>query len=80
MRVEPYQAKALADVFLTEFFQINAKALPVWKLSVVLSLASEVGISLEAMANVANNQEGGPAFRNGQGLGVILRLAGARSA
>ena len=35
MRFEPDQAQPLANLFLPELFEINAKPLPVWKLGVV---------------------------------------------
>jgi hypothetical protein len=59
---------------LPELFEINAKTVPVGKLGVVLSLAGEVGINLEAMADIADNQEWRPAFGRGERLGVLLRL------
>jgi hypothetical protein len=43
-------------------------------LRVVFTLASEVGIDLEAMADIANDQEWRPAFARWQRLGVLLRL------
>jgi hypothetical protein len=74
LRVEPYQAQPLANLLLPEFFEINTKPLPVGKLGVIFPLAGEVGINLKTMADIANNEERGPALGHGQRLGVLLRL------
>ena len=79
VRIEPNQAKTFANFFLPKLFEINAKTLPVGKLRVVFSLAGEVGINLEAMANVANDEEWRPAFGRGQAPWRIPPPAGARS-
>ena len=42
--------------------EVNAKALAVGELCVVFALSRKVGVNLEAMANVADNQEGRPAL------------------
>ena len=66
VRIEPYQAKPLANVVAAKVFEVNSKALAVGKLRVVFALSRKVGVNLEAMANVANDEEGRPALGQGQ--------------
>jgi hypothetical protein len=62
VRIEPDEPQALADFRVAKLFEIDAKPLPVWKLRVIFSLAREVGVDLEAMADIADDQERRPAF------------------
>lgn len=75
VRIEPDRAQPLADVVGAQILEKDPKVLPVGKLRIIFSLAGEIGIELEAMADVANDQEGWPAFRGRERLGVVLRLA-----
>jgi hypothetical protein len=74
MRVEPNQAQPLADRILSQILKEDAKTLAIRKLCVILSLPAEIRKNLEAMTNVADNEERRPPFRRGKRLGVILRL------
>ena len=64
----------LAHLLLAQVFEIDAKALPVGELRVVLPLAGEVGIDLDAVADVADEDEGRPAVRGRQRAGIVLGL------
>ena len=78
VRIEPDQAKPFADFLVAKVFQENAIALPIRELGVVLPLSAEVGVNLEAMADVADDQKWRPALRGRQRFRVILGLpAGA---
>jgi len=64
-RIIPNQRQPLADVGTPQVFQINAKRLPVGELRVVLPLAGEVGIDLDHMPDVADQDERRPAMIDG---------------
>ena len=74
MRVEPNQAQPLADRIISQIFKEDAKTLAIRKLCVILALPAEIRENLEAVTNVADNEERRPPFRRGKRLGVILRL------
>ncbi len=74
-RIEPDFAKAFANLLVAEVFKIDAEGLSVRELSVVLSLPGKIRIDLDAMADVADEDERRPAMRGGQGAGVFFRLA-----
>lgn len=59
--IEPDFAQAFAGFLIAQVFKINAEGLAVWELSVVLSLSREVGIDLDAMSDVADEDERRPA-------------------
>ena len=64
----------LADRIISQIFKEDAEPLTVRKLCVILSLPAEIRKNLEAMTNVADNEERRPPFRRGKRLGVVLRL------
>ncbi len=72
--VVPDRAQALADVLVAQIVEIDAEAVAVRELRVVLALAGEVGIDLDAVADVADEHERRPAVDAGSALGVVLRL------
>ena len=74
LRFEPDRSQTLTCLGLAQVFQINAKALSVWELRVVLSLSGEISINLDAVADIANENEGRPAVRGRQRAGVLFRL------
>ena len=54
LRIEPDRLEAVAHFRLAQIFKIDAKALAIGKLRVVLSLAGEVGIDLDAVTDIAD--------------------------
>jgi hypothetical protein len=74
LRVEPDRLEPVAHIGLSQVFQIDAKALAVGKLRVVFSLPGEVGIDLDAMADVTDQDERRPAVRGRQRAGIFLGL------
>ena len=68
VRVQPYQTKPLADFRAAKVFEIDAEALAVGKLRVVFALPGKVRVNLEAMANVADYEEGGQPSEAGKAL------------
>jgi hypothetical protein len=74
LRIEPDRLEAVANLRFAQIFKIDTEALPVGKLRVVFSLASEVGIDLDAVADIADEDEGRPAMRRRQRAGIFLRL------
>lgn len=74
MGIEPYRLEAVAHLWFAQVFEINTKALAVGKLGVVLPLPGEIGIDLDAVADVADEDERRPTMRGRQGAGVFLRL------
>jgi hypothetical protein len=73
-RGEPDLAQPIANVADAEVFEINAKGLAVRELGVVLALSGKIRIDLDAVADVADQDEGRPAVRGRQRAGVFLRL------
>jgi hypothetical protein len=59
MWVEPNQAQPLADRIVAQIFKEDAEALAIRKLCVILSLPAEIRENLEAVTNVADNEDGG---------------------
>jgi len=74
-RIGPDQAQPLADVRVAQGVERNAEGLGVRELAVALSGPAEVGIELEAVADIDDDQEGRPAMVDRQGLGIALGLA-----
>src|ERR1700677_4921693 len=74
VRVEPNQAQPLADRIISQILKEDAKTLAIRKLCVILSLPAEIRKNLEAMTNVADNEEWRPPLRRRKRLGVILPL------
>ena len=66
--VGPDAREPLADFRAAEVFQIDAERLAVGELRVVFPLAGEVGIGLDHMADVADQDEGRPAVVVGSAL------------
>jgi len=60
-RVFPDQPQTLAHRLVAQVFQIDTEVLPVGKLRVVLTLPGEVGVDLDAVPDIANEDEGRPA-------------------
>ena len=57
--------QTLADLLVPQVFEVDAEALAVGKLRVVLPLPGKVGIDLDAMADVADQDERRPAMTRG---------------
>ncbi len=62
MRVEPNQAQPLADRIIPQVLEEDAETLAIRKLCVILSLPAEIRKHLEAMTNVADDEERRPPF------------------
>ena len=60
---------------VAQVFKVDAKGLAVRELGVVLSLSGKIGVDLDAMADIADEDEGRPAMRRRQRAGVFFRLA-----
>ena len=74
-RIAPDRGEALAHGLVAQIVEMDAVALPVGELDVVLTLPGEVGVEFEAVADIADDQEGRPAMRRRQRLGIVLGLA-----
>ena len=74
LRVGPDQSQPLANVRAPQVLEIDAKPLPVGKLRVVATLAVEVRIDLEHVADIAHNDKGRPVMVGEQHQGILLRL------
>ena len=70
--IAPDRDQPVADFRPPQSGQQDAEAVGIGKLRVVLSSAGEVGIGLDAVADIDYNQEGRPI---GQRLGILLGLA-----
>ena len=64
-----------ADGGIAQVFEIDPEAVPVGELGVVLPLPGEVRIELEAVADIAEDDEGRPAMRGGQSAAILFGLA-----
>ena len=77
-RVRPDQAQALADIGMPQVVEVDAEAAAVRELIVDLPVAPEIGIDLEAMPHVADDDEGRRLVSGGQqghiGLGLLARV------
>src|SRR5262245_39269510 len=74
MRIEPVVLRPVAHSRFTKILKVDAKALTVGKLCVIFTMASEVGIKLDAMAHIADQDERRPTMRRRQRAGILLRL------
>ena len=63
------------DGGIAQIFEIDPEAVPVGELGVVLPLPGEVRIELEAVADIAEDDEGRPAMRGGQSAAILFGLA-----
>ena len=70
MRVGPDQAKTFAGRLIAQVLQSDPVAVAIGKLGVALALAGKVGVNLNHMAHVHNQQEGRPAILTRYGAGV----------
>ena len=73
-RIEPDGSQAIADGRLLDFIERDAVGKGIGKGNVGLAHAGKIGKDLDGVANIDNDEEGGPAFGGGEGLGVLLRL------
>src|SRR5262245_24024858 len=71
-RVGPHQPQPVANAFIAQILEIDAEALAVGELGVVLPLAGEVGIELQAMADIAGEDERRPAVRSWQAARIAF--------
>ena len=77
-RVEPDGAETVADELGFELFEPDAVSEGIGEGNVGLPGARKVGEELDGIADIDHDQERRPAFRGGEGLGVLLGLiAGA---
>jgi hypothetical protein len=74
-RLGPYGPQALANFRIAQAVQRDAEALRVRELAVALPGPAEVGVQLEAVADVDDDQKGRPAVLDRERLGVALGLA-----
>ena len=74
MRIAPQLDEKIARFLPAQIVEKNAKALAVGKLGIVAALAGEIGIELEAMADIAHHDEGRPFVRRRQMAGIVLGL------
>ena len=74
MRIGPDRAQPGADFGLAQAGQRNGIAGAVGELGVILPLPGEIGIHLDDIADIDDQNEGRPAMLLGQGAGVILGL------
>lgn len=76
--VLPDRAEAFADLFIAEVFEVDAEAVAVRELGVALPLAQEIGIDLDEVPDIHDEEGGGPAVLLCHGTGLAVRLvAGA---
>jgi hypothetical protein len=75
VRLGPDAPEALLYFRLRQVGQVYAEAFAVRELRVVLPGAAEVGVDVEAEADVADDDKGRPAFLGGEVAGVALGLA-----
>lgn len=71
----PDRPDPLAHRLVAQIVEIDAEPLAVGELNVVFPLSGEVGIELETVSDIADDQEGRPAMRRRQCFGVVLGLA-----
>ena len=74
VRVAPDRTQPVADGLVAQACQRDGIALAVRELGVVLPLAGKVGIDLDHVAHIDDQDEGRPAVLLRQRAGVILRL------
>lgn len=79
VRVSPDQAQAVASLFIPQVVHGDAAAVAIWVLRVALALAGEIGVNLDHMTHVHNQQKRGPAIiaRNSTGVAIGL-ISGAQ--
>ena len=74
-RVEPDGAQAGADAFVAQVGEFDAVRARVGERGVGGAAAREVGVELDAVADIEDDQEGRPALLGRQGAGVAFGLA-----
>jgi hypothetical protein len=74
-RGRPYGGKPFADFGVAQILQPDAEPRGVGELGVLLPCAREIGIDIDAMANIGDQQEGRPAMIDGQRLGIAFGLS-----
>jgi hypothetical protein len=70
----PDEAQAFDHLGLVQIFEVDAVAVAVGKVGVVLALTREVGKHLDTVTDVADEQERRPAIRRGKCFGIFLGL------
>lgn len=75
MRIEPDRLQAVAHLGLAQIFEVDSKALAIGELRVIFALPGKVGIDLDTVTDVADDDERRPAVRWRQGAGVFFRLS-----
>ena len=74
-RVGPDETEPLAKLLIAQAVERDAEALGIRELAVALAGPAEVGVELEAVADIDDDQEGRPAVLDRERLGVTLCLA-----
>ncbi len=72
--IGPDGAQTVAHILVAQVLQHDPVARPVGELGVGFAGAGEIGIDLDAIANVGDEQERWPAMINGERLGVAFGL------
>jgi len=73
-RMEPDFPESLANVVDAKVFEVNSKRLAVRELGVVLALPGRIRVDLDAMPDIADEDERRPAVRGRQRAGLFFRL------
>src|SRR5579883_3022641 len=73
-RIIPNFDKAIADLWASQVFEVNAESLAIGKLNIVFSLAREIREDLDTMPDIADEEKRRPAPARRQRLGGVLGL------
>ena len=73
--IGPDGAQAVTHIVVAQVLQHDSVTRPVGELGISFAGAGEVGIDLDAIADVGDEQERWPAMIDGEGLGVAFGLA-----
>nr|WP_293846939.1 hypothetical protein [Sphingopyxis sp.] len=73
-RVGPDRAKAGADIFTPQIVERDAEAGSIGELGVLLTRAAEIGIDIDAVADIGDEQEGRPTVIDRQRLCIAFGL------
>lgn len=73
--IEPDAAQAVADGFVAQILQLEAEGARVGKWQVAFPGLREIGVNLEAVAHIHDDQERRRGFVSGQRAGVAFGLA-----
>jgi hypothetical protein len=74
-RIGPDQPQALPHLRPAQIVEVDAEGPAVGELDVVAALAGEVGIGLDHVADIADQDERRPPVIGRQGTGIVLGLA-----